>query len=67
MYNHLYLFQTTISFYLGGAIFLVGLIMSFSMETDIPKIPDDPIIWVVGNFVAALGVSQQLCLIGKLV
>ena len=67
MYNHLYSFQTTISFYLGGAIFLVGLIMSFSMETDIPKIPDDPIIWVVGNFVAALGVSQQLCLIGKLV
>ena len=58
-------FKVAIAFYLGFAIFFVGVLMSFAFEGTAPKLPQKPLPWIGAIFVACLGILQQFCLIGK--
>ena len=55
-----------ISYYIGIAVFILGILLVLNFEGSAPKFPNDFRPWIIGGFVALLGVIQQLCLIGMI-
>ena len=64
--NHLHtLFQRVISFFYGAVSLIGGWIQFLAVDSDLPKIPENPEIWAMAILVAIFGVFQQYCLIGN--
>ena len=55
-----------ISFYIGISVLILGNLMVAFFDGSAPKFPTDFRPWMIGTFVALLGVIQQLFLIGNL-
>ena len=53
-----------ISFYIGISVLILGNLMVAFFDGSAPKFPTDFRPWIIGTFVALLGVVQQLFLIG---
>ena len=53
--------------YLGIAIGIFAWLQILIFQPKAPIIPDTLYPWIMGSIVAALGVLQQACLIGKLI
>ena len=53
-----------ISYYIGISVLILGILLLWEFDGTAPKCPTDLRPWIIGSFVALLGVIQQLCLIG---